>query len=270
MNNLFAAGFNAPVYIFNKSRNDYDVYMPHDDEYHFHPYEAFFVQNPGNAAGVINWTGDGRETLSQSQIQNGKASARRAQQDGIQRRFIELKLAETEGENADHTRVVFNPSAQMQYELGSDAVKMEGGASVRLYSIEDNVQLAINERPYENGYTALGFHVAVDGYYTLSASRLDTAVIIYDNVLQQQVNLENGDYTFFSEAGTDNTRFGICLAPQAPTSLESVMTQFDSPVNVYTVSGVQLYKEVETRQLQLPAGVYVLQSNELTRTVILK
>lgn len=271
MDDLFAAGFNAPVYVYNKSRNDYDVYMPHDDEYHFHPYEAFFVQNPGSVASVINWTGDGRETLIQSQIQNGNAIvARRSAQTPKHRQFIELNLKETEGENADHTRIVFNPSAQMDYELGTDAVKMAGEAPVRLYTIQDDVQYAINERPYDNGYTALGFHASVDGYYTLSASRLDTTVVLYDNVLQQQVDLQNGDYTFYAEAGTDNTRFGIRAVPQTATSIEDVSGLFDGKVNVYTVLGVQLYQDVEASQIQLPAGVYVFQSAETTRTIILK
>jgi len=271
MDDLFAAGFNAPVYVYNKSRNDYDVYMPHDDEYHFHPYEAFFVQNPGNVAGVINWTGDGRETLIQSQIQNGNASvARRSAQAPIHRQFIELNLKETDGENADHTRIVFNPTAQMEYELGTDAVKMASKAPIRLYTIQDDVQYAINERPYDNGYTALGFHAAVDGFYTLSASRMDTAVILYDNVLQQQVDLKDGDYTFYTEAGTDNTRFGICAAPQAPTSIEDIQVLFDGKVNVYSVLGVSLYQDAEASQIQLPAGVYVFQTAETTRTIILK
>lgn len=271
MDDLFAAGFNAPVYVYNKSRNDYDVYMPHDDEYHFHPYEAFFVQNPGSVAGVINWTGDGRETLIQSQIQNGNAIvARRSAQTSLRRQFIELNLKETDGENADHTRIVFNPSAQMAYELGTDAVKMAGEAPVRLYTIQDDVQYAINERPFDNGYTALGFHAAVDGYYTLSASRLDTTVILYDNVLQQQVDLMNGDYTFYADAGTDNTRFGICAVPQIATSIDEVPALFDGKVNVYTVLGVQLYQDAEASQIQLPAGVYVFQSAETTRTIILK
>lgn len=271
MDDLFAAGFNAPVYVYNKSRNDYDVYMPHDDEYHFHPYEAFFVQNPGSVAGVINWTGDGRETLIQSQIQNGNAIvARRSAQTSLRRQFIELNLKETDGENADHTRIVFNPSAQMDYELGTDAVKMAGEAPVRLYTIQDDVQYAINERPFDNGYTALGFHAAVDGFYTLSASRLDTTVILYDNVLQQQVDLQNGDYTFYADAGTDNTRFGICAVPQIATSIDEVPALFDGKVNVYTVLGVQLYQDAEASQIQLPAGVYVFQSAETTRTIILK
>ena len=271
MDDLFAAGFNAPVYVYNKSRNDYDVYMPHDDEYHFHPYEAFFVQNPGNAASVINWTGDGRETLIQSQIQNGNhLPARRAEQTQTRRQFIELNLKEIDGENADHTRIVFNPSAQMDYELGMDAVKMQGAAPVRLYSIQDEVQYAINERPYANGYTALGFHASVDGFYTLSASRLDTSIVIYDNLLQRQVNLLDGDYTFYSEAGTDNTRFGICPISQMPTDIQSVQTLFDGKVNVYTVLGVQLHKDADIADLQLPAGVYVFQSAQTTRTIVLK
>lgn len=268
MDELFSAGFNAPVYVRSKDRDDYDVYMPHDDEYHFHPYEAFFVQNPGDVAGVINWNADGRETLKQAQEKSNKPARRMAVQDN--RHFVELRLASEDLTQGDHTRVVFNDEAQMAYELGRDAVKMAGKAPVRLYSLDSETQYAINERPAENGYVQLGFSVAKDGDYVLSASRLDASVTIYDNVEKQEVDLTLGDYHFHAKAGVDNERFAISRIKQAVTSIDELSNVIEGKVNVYSISGILMAEQVELNELQLPAGAYVFQSDKMTRTVILK
>ena len=269
LDELFTAGFSAPIYVRSKDKDDYDVYMPNDDEYHFHPYEAFFVQNPGDMIYNLFWGADGRETYKQSQENDKRVAARRmAQQKG--RQFVELRLSAAEQGWNDHTRVVFNDNAKSNYELGRDAVKMSGKAAVRLYSLDDETQYAINERPYDNGYVQLGFSVAQEGEYTLSATRLDTAVIIYDNVEKQEVDLSYADYHFHSKAGVDNERFSIFRVKEAVTSLDELREIFDGNVNVYTVSGIVVRENVSFDNLNLPTGAYIIQSDHMTRTIILK
>lgn len=268
MDQLFAAGFNSPVYVYDPNTADYNVYMPHDDEYHFSPYEAFFVQNPGDAATMLNWDAAGRETLNQAQEAAQKLARRNAQDS--HRRFVELQLTNEENSKGDHTRIVFNPEAKANYELGRDAVKMSGNSPVRLYSLDDETQYSINERPCENAYVQLGFAVTETGNYVLSASRLDTAVVIYDNVEKQEVDLSLGDYRFHANAGVDNTRFSIFRIKQMITSIDELNNVFDGKVNVYSVSGILLNEQAEISSLQLPAGAYVFQSDKITRTVILK
>ena len=270
MDILFEAGFQSPVYIHNPKTNDYDVYMPHDDEYHFHPYEAFFVQNPQEIEGMFNWEGLGRETQNQAHAAHQapqRRMARRARQAEEGRYFIELNLSD--GNDSDHTRIVFNEAAKTDYELGRDAIKMEGSSPIRIYSLDDEVNYAINERPAEEQFISLGYRVDEEGIYYLSATRLDAEVEIYDNELSQEVDLTKGDYMFFTAAGTNNTRFSI-KPSKVPTSIENTSISGNEEVSIYTLTGVMLHDKVRLNDIQLQAGVYVIKGAQQVEKVVVK
>lgn len=270
---LFDFGFSSPVYIWNGT--DYQVYKPGDDEYHFHPYEGFFTQTPGNTSMSIIWGSDGRETKTQADNKHrgNSASARTAsrhdRQASSQRKLINLQLASDD--YTDNTRVVFNEAANMDYELGVDAVMMDGGnAPLHIWSIApDNSRLAINERPYATGQVNLGYQVSEDGFYVLSATRMDAQVIIYDNELNQEVDLSLGNYTFYSEAGTNSTRFAISRIKQqeeVATDITDADNDADELVNVYTLLGVKLMDNVRRSDIRLGAGIYVIEHTNGTRS----
>lgn len=269
---LFAGGFSSPIYIWNASIQDYQVYKPGDDEYHFHPYEGFFTQNPGSTDMHIIWGSDGRETKTQADDkQHGhhmpRKAARVARQQNDNRKLINLQLASES--YTDRTRIVFNDAARMEYELGKDAVVMDGGqAPLHIWSLNDDKRLSINERPYATGQVSLGYYVKEDGFYTLSASRMDTAVVIFDNELNQEVDLAAGDYVFYTDAGTNNTRFSIIRIKEQTeqtTAIEDVVNA-DEPVTVYTLLGAKLYDNVRRADLHLNAGVYIIEKKDGART----
>jgi hypothetical protein len=272
---LHEAGFNAPVYVRSKNKDDYEAFRPQDDNYHFRPYEAFFVQNPGTTATTLQWPASGRETESQVWPNIGPypgdfpsyyptpARARQAEQN---RRFVELSL-NGGGENG-HTRLVFNDEASADYELGRDAVRMNGNAPVRIYTLDAQTRYAINEQPLA-GAVSIGFRVEKDGVYTLKADRMDTEVEIYDNLLNRVADLSQGGYEFFSVAGTDETRFTLRGIAQTTTGT-SDLTDGNGLVSIYTPNGVLLYENVMMNDVTLLPGVYVIKSDSGVRKVVIR
>lgn len=261
---LYEAGFNAPVYVRCKDKDDYDAYRPQDDDYYFRPYEALFVQNPGTTAATLQWLASGRRT--ENQTLNGSLAPRRAPQDEQNRLFVELSL--NSGKDNGHTRLVFNNEASTDYELGRDAVRMNGNAPVRIYTLDAQTKYAINERPLD-GAVSIGYTVEKDGVYTLSATRMDTGVEIYDNLLNKVADLSQGGYEFFAEAGTDETRFTLRGMAKTPTGV-SDMVGGDGLVSIYTPNGMLLYENVMMSNVTLLPGVYVIKSENGVRKVVIR
>ena len=145
-----------------------------------------------------------------------------------------------------------------------------GGAPLHIWSIApDNSRLSINERPFGTGQVDLGYYVREDGFYTLSASRMDTAVIIYDNELQQEVDLSQGDYVFNTGAGTNNTRFSVLRSTgheDGTTGIDEIGTTSEELVNVYNMLGVKVLDNVRRSDLHLGTGVYIVENKAGART----
>jgi len=272
MDTLFGAGFNAPIYVRNKNADDYIAVRPQDDDYHFHPYEAFFVQNPDKEMETImNWYSNGRETESQIRNQHGRymrrEAVRRTRQSEQQRYFVELNL--TDGSNDDHTRVVFNETATADYDLGTDAIKMEGSAPVRIFTLDEQVQYAINERPLTDQPIHVGYTVANSGVYTLSAMRWDSDVELYDNELDQRVDFTNGDYMFYTTAGTNTTRFSLIGKNNVPTDIDNV-GEADGRVSIFSITGALIYDNVMLDDVKLQSGVYLIKTAREVKKVVIK
>lgn len=265
---LFAGGFSSPVYIWDTKTQDYKVYKPGDDEYHFHPYEGFFTQNPNGQDMNVRWPSDGRETKTQADNKHhNHAPARKAQQEASARKIVNIRLSSDA--YTDRARIVFNDEASMEYELGRDAIVMGGQAPLHIWSINGANRLAINERPYGTGFVSLGYEVIEDGFYTLSASRMDTAVILYDNVLQQEVDLAQGDYVFSTEAGVNTTRFSIArikAQEENTTGIDEAVVNPNEIVNVYNMLGVKVLDNVRRGDINLNSGIYVVENQNGAKT----
>lgn len=108
--------------------------------------------------------------------------------------------------------------------MDCDASKFFSQESVpQIYSIDGDVNYAINERPVESGTIALGFKANKEGEFTISMPRMDARCLLKDNVTGLMINLEDGDYTFSSKAGTYNDRFTLMFADLA-TGIKDVDT----------------------------------------------
>lgn len=275
-------GYNAPVTRWNGS--GYEAVRPGDDDYIFHPYEAFFVQRPTGSSSIEF---DPEHRMTQIGSNNRKAeNAKKAMKRQLNPERLLVNLAVSDGKNTDKTRVVFNQTKSNKYEMDCDAAKFESSASaVQLYSIEaQGGKMAINERP--QGSVQLGFTAKAAGDYTISAERMDQPVLLKDNLMNITYDLSNGDYSFSSEAGTFDNRFmllidggatGIAdIAKEAgvnimPSANGINLTGIDGKtVNVYSLSGALFATRTENGFLNLSKGVYIVEVGKMKAKVMVK
>ena len=275
-------GYNAPVTRWNGS--GYEAVRPGDDDYIFHPHEAFFVQRPTGSSSIEF---DPEHRMTQIGSNNRKTeNAKKAMKRQLNPERLLVNLAVTDGKNTDKTRVVFNQTKNNKYEMDCDAAKFESNTSaVQLYSIEaQGGKMAINERP--QGSVQLGFTAKADGDYTISAERMDQPVLLKDNLMNITYDLSNGDYSFSSEAGTFDNRFmllidggatGIAdIAKEAgvnimPSTNGINLTGVDGKtVNVYSLSGALFATRTENGFLNLSKGVYIVEVGKMKAKVMVK
>jgi hypothetical protein len=208
----------SPITIWNRS-SKYETYSPLDDDYILNPGQAFFIQRPLDQSQVI-FLKEGRQqnlTVRDTIYYNSS----RAKVAGTQRQVFNIYLA-TDDEMADRTRFVINEGATLSYDAGLDASKFfstEPGVA-HLYTLDDDVQYAINERPVGNGEIRLGLQVPANDTYTISLqttdNRLQTldeshALWLIDHETGAETDLTAAAYTFQGVAGTQNDRFVIRL-----------------------------------------------------------
>ena len=275
-------GYNAPVTRWNGE--GYEAVRPGDDDYIFHPYEAFFVQRPTGSSSIEF---DPEHRMTQIGSNNRKTeNAKKAMKRQLNPERLLVNLAISDGKNTDKTRVVFNQTKSNKYEMDCDAAKFESTTSaVQLYSIEaQGGKMAINERP--QGSVQLGFTAKAAGDYTISAERMDQPVLLKDNLMNITYDLSNGDYSFSSEAGTFDNRFmllidggatGIAdIAKEAgvnimPSTNGINLTGVDGKtVNVYSLSGALFATRTENGFLNLSKGVYIVEVGKMKAKVMVK
>ena len=169
----------------------------------------------------ISFPIDGRQLTTKIESQNG-APARNPQ--NVARKLIDVEL--TNGNMTDKTRFVLNPQASTDYEISCDASKFFSmdSAVPQIYTIEQGTQLAINERPLDEGTVQIGIRLAADGAYTLSAPRCQfKRILLIDMETAVSTDLAlGGSYTFTGKAGTDNSRFLLRVDDTTITEIDEV------------------------------------------------
>ena len=270
---LLEDAFSSPIIRWNPSNNTYEAYRPGEDDCHLQPYEAFFVQKPGNMD-HIKFKDVCRESYRQSQEKAANnAVKRRAKGIDPQRRLINLQLLNGEQE-ADRTRVVLNNGAQHAYEMECDAPKfMSDLATAQLYSVEGGIEMSINERPFE-GDIRLGYTAAKAGRLSITAPRMDLPMMLVDSKLGVTFDLSVGSYDFDTEAGTFNGRFqlrmgkdatainnlaektGVCLGTQDGGL--SVGGAEGKSVSIYNIGGAEVASQTGNGFVALKSGIYVV------------
>ena len=248
--------YSAPVTVWDGEK--YVAIRPGDDDYHFAPYEAFFVQKPENQDEI---TYDGEEQMTQKQSNNKKekqAAARRARGIDPERLLINLVLGN--GTSDDRTRIVFNERQSLGYETACDATKFSTAGVPQLYTIGgDKIHYAINERPADNGVVMLGYTAPTAGFYTIEAQRMDAEVFVKDYKTGTLHSLKDGAYSFSTDAGTFNERFEILLKGTAPgtTSIDEVNAESGEAKTVYDLQG---------RKMQdAGKGIYIIDGEKVVK-----
>ena len=275
-------GYNAPITYWNGM--SYEAVRPGDDNYVFKPFQAFFVQKPQNV-NEMEFGAEFRLTQEGSQKRSSVNKAKRlAKGIDVNRQMVNLTLSD--GSHTDKTRIVFNEDKTQRYELDCDAAKFESSTAVpQLYTLEaNNVQLAINERPL--GSVNLGFEVQKSGDYTISAIRMDSPMLLKDNLTDATVDLSTSDYHFTSEAGTFNGRFtlmpnksttgiadfakntGVSIIPtEGRINFSGVEGKH---VSIYSLNGIEIGSTQSSGTINLGQGIYVVKMDNTSTKVMVK
>ena len=223
--NIHALGFEAPVTLYNG--NTYIAYSPVDDDLVLEPFQAFFVQRQDTEGGdAITLNPEGRahteEEAAALEIEWKKAPARYST---AARSLFNVHISGESG--SDRARVVINDEALMGYEKNRDASKfMSGEKDVpQIFVVNDHRRMAIDERPLADGEIALGTYFGKSGEYTISLDTRnagDYTVLLVDHKTGTTTDLTSGDYTFRTDAATEEGRFSLLLKAQstAADSLE--------------------------------------------------
>ncbi len=261
--------FTAPITVWNRYYRRYDAYSPVDDSYILHPTQAFFVQRPIDQA-AITFDKNGRQKDATVRELPAKAKTRAA---NTQRKVFNVIMSD--GVAEDHTRFVLNDNASLAYELDKDASKFisEDNAAVLVYTVEDGVKYAINERPIENGTISLGFYAPADGDFTLSLNTAETSsLVLFDRETNTETSMSE-EYHFTAKAGFHTGRFTIAI--NEATGIDSIQIDNstiagNAPCSVYTVDG-QLVGTFDADNMgALPKGVYVVSSKDVKRIIEVK
>lgn len=278
------ADFNAPITVWNGS--SYTAYTPGDDDYHLRPYEAFFVQKP-NGTTQISFDEDRRETYKQSEKKKqNQVKARRARGLNPDRLLTNLYITDNDTSIVDRTRVVLNENKSHAYEMECDAAKfLSTDAVAQIYSIENGVQYAINERP-SAGDIRLGYVATKAGRLSIGVDRLDQPMMLVDTQMGTTFDLSLGTYDFDTQAGTFDGRFLLRVAGDQ-TGLTNIRKQTGAvigtqqggiaiggaegkTVNVYTISGAQAAQHTGNGFIALRSGVYVVNVDSTSAKVFVK
>ena len=249
----------APIIIWDAYQNNYRALSPQDDSYILNPGQAFFVQRPVNEESIV-FLKEGRQTnldIRYMDYNNGKyAPGRVSTTTNVERSVFNIILSN--GEQSDRTRFVINQSAQKAYEQGLDASKFASLVSVsQLYTIENDVHFAINERPLSDGIITLGMTIATGGIYTLTLSTtVDQEIWLMDKFTGKEILL-NGDtgYTFNTEAGTYENRFTLRLGNGTVTGVKEIATEQQKIENIYDMQG----RSVDAVQ----KGIYIMDGKKV-------
>ncbi len=277
----------APITIWEPTSSTYMAYSPLDDDYILDPGEAFFVQKPTDAA-QLTFDALGR------QVNTTKRQATGVQRlnEKNEREVYNLYISNGVGE--DRTRIVINPKATVEYDMGMDASKFLSmdNSVAQLYSLDVQENMyAINERIMGDGVVRLGLYAPSAGEYSLLMTcSNEKSVILVDKLSNEEFDLNQGEaYSFHAEEGWDNGRFEVRIAPEkVPTGLveagvenTQVRTTDDrivveapigSSVAVYSLSGQAVYAAKSDKaviEIPMSEGFYVVKVDNLSFKVML-
>lgn len=278
--------FTAPVTVWDPDQQTYTAVVPGDDDYNFHPFQAFFVQKPVNSD-QMEFLGENRMTYNQANKKDETRMMTRAQSP-VNTNHMICNLELSDGKTKDKTRIVFDDEKSAQYESSSDANKFMSLASVpQLYTLDgQKVKYAVNSKPNDNAEICLGVVIPTEGTYTISAPRMDVNMAIKDLETETVHNFVDGAYTFMADPGTYNERFVLCKAAFNYTGIsengiKGIEIQnagdglyidgiADKPVSVYNVKGVRMTTLNVSGNVSLAKGTYIVTMGEKSTKVIVK
>lgn len=274
--------FTAPITVWNRYYERYDAYSPVDDEYILHPAEAFFVQRPVDKAS-ITFDKAGRQKTSAVQ-ELPSQSKKRVTANGDNRKVFNLTLSD--GVGTDRTRFVINEAASVKYELDKDASKLidADNEAMLVYTVDNGVRYAINERPRLSGEIGLGLYAPKNGTYTLALENTNGEDVMLLDKECDMVSDLNGSYTFNAVEGYSDNRFTIMfgnttgvnniVSEEVRVNVENGMLSVNAPqgtlYSVFSTDGRKVAETVSGNSVSLVKGIYIVTCKDVKRKIVVK
>ena len=276
--------FSAPVTVWDPEQQTYTAVVPGDDDYDFHPFQAFFVQKPSDYDDMT-FRADNRSTYSQSvKKAEARSLSRGTRMVDEKRLFVNVEISN--GQMKDKTRVVFDDSKEAKYEAGTDASKFLSMEAVpQIYTLDaQNVKYSVNNCPNNNHEVRLGIVAPVDGVYTIDASLMDCRMALKDMATGTVHDFSKGAYTFQTEAGTIENRFYLVagsftnISENGIEGLDILATDgnitvngiTDQPANIYKMNGVRVATLTASGNVSLANGTYIVSVGDKASKVLVK
>lgn len=225
----------------------YYAYSRDDDDILVRPFEGFFVQYADTEKSFTmpdSGRYHGYPEFIYEKTYSASPALRRAAAEGRQLFDIELTGANIH----DRTRIVLNQQAKADFEPTCDAVKLDNSGTM-LYTIENGVRLAINERP--GAEVMLITDIEAAGNYTLSLGKHNAdGITVTDLETEAKVCLDTDSYTFTAKAG--QRRFSISFGNGTTGVSEELRVKSKESTDTPTF-------DLQGRKVEgtLKAGVYV-------------
>lgn len=186
----------------------YYAYSRDDDDILVRPFEGFFVQY-ADTEKSFTMPGSGRyhgyPEFIYAKTYKARALTRAVEEN---RKLYDIEL--TGAGVHDRTRIVVNPNAKTDFEAENDALKLDGNDITTLYTVENGVRLAINERPAPAGSITLIANITTEGTYTLSLGKHNAdGIFLTDMETGTKVSLDTDSYTFIAQAGQRHFSIGF-------------------------------------------------------------
>lgn len=279
---LTMSDLSVPVLIWDANYEKYNAYSMIDDHVVLAPGQGFFIQHAED--GEVTLPGNGRCFTTAGVSQPAKAK-------GVGEQERELyDLVITGNGDQDRTRIVINPEATADYEIGRDAAKFfsETKPSLELYTLDsEGNPLAINEKDEENRDMALMMKAPVAGTYILSVTRADGRIRILDLETGRQTLLESGDSMEIELPGNGevtsrylarlekDTISGISNTEGVSFSISTgegflLTNGVDGPVAVYAADGRLIARGEGDLRIDIPAGIYIVVTSGESQKCLVK
>lgn len=167
----------------------------------FLPMHSYLVQY----GGTMNWTAATLPSLAAG------VAPRRYEGSQEEEHMLRMEIQNAEGENLDQTFVRFTEDATNQFDMNKDLTKAFNSGKANIYTITEDVEVAGNNLPLEEGTTFIPVGVRIPANGTYSFAMPDGTdgleVYLYDQVSGTRTNLMLDSYEIYLTQGTEDARF---------------------------------------------------------------
>jgi type VI protein secretion system component Hcp len=201
------------------------------------PFEAFFVQ--ANTIGD-NITGTSLTfSINSRQLVHSLVDADISD-------CVQLNFTSTTG--SDKTNLIMDDNQSAEYEVNQDLEKwLTIGTDIpQIYTQLNGVNYAFNALPMNNVVNLpIGFYIKTTGLVTINVNALQipslTKLLLTDNKTGSTTDLLTSDYSFNTDAGTNNSRF--IITAQRVTTKNAIETKDGKP-EILVIDGILMVNNI--------------------------